>query len=88
MTHMRKKLQVYLEEEHFTALHRLADIEQRSDSNMAAVLLAECLEAKRMEWAKHRALPSIQNVERPRQSKKRRQWQEIEDISLSPSESE
>ena len=88
MTHMRKKLQVYLEEEHFTVLHKLADLEQRSDSNMAAVLLVKLLETKRREWREHQALPSIQNAARPRQSKKRRDWQEIEDMPLSPDESE
>ena len=88
MTRMKERLQTYLEHKTMAALKKLAQLQDRSPSNMAAVLLAECLEAKRMEWAKHRALPSIQNVERPRQSKKRRQWQEIEDMPLSPSESE
>ena len=85
---MKERLQTYLEHETMAALKKLAQLQDRSPSNMAAVLLAECLEAKRREWREHQALPSIQNAARLRQSKKRRDWQEIEDMPLSPDESE
>ena len=88
VTRMKERIQTWVDPTVKKALQKLADIEGRKLSNLVAVLLEECLEAKCQEWAKHRALPSIQNVERPRQSKKRRQWQEVEDMPLSPSESE
>ena len=77
---MKERLQTYLEHETMAALNKLAQLQDRSPSNMAAVRLAECLEAKCQEWREHQALPSIQNTAR--------QWQEIEEMPLSPSESE
>ena len=63
------------------ALERLADLDNRSLSYIGAKLIEEGLARKRQEWREKQSLPSLQNGEPRRDTRKKRQ-QTAEDAAF------